>query len=53
MKITFEFTVEEVNIILQGLSELPAKTSMLLLQKIQEEGNKQIYQQKTIAKENT
>ena len=33
----FEFSVDEINIILQGLGELPAKLSMNLIQKIQEQ----------------
>ena len=41
MKITLHLTVEEVNAILQGLAELPAKTSMLLIQKIHNEASAQ------------
>ena len=33
-KINFEFDVNEVNIILEGLSELPAKKSFLVINKI-------------------
>jgi|TARA_B100000287_G_scaffold427466_1_gene477147 hypothetical protein len=33
----FELDLTEVNIILQGLGELPAKLSMNLIQKIQEQ----------------
>lgn len=33
-KVTLELTVEEVNIILEGLQELPAKTSNPLTNKI-------------------
>jgi hypothetical protein len=42
MNITLYLTVEEVNVIIQGLGELPAKTSMALIQKIQDEGSKQL-----------
>lgn len=34
---TFKFTVEELNLILQGLLELPAKMSMNAVMKIQNE----------------
>lgn len=42
MKITLHLTVEEVNTILLGLSELPAKTSMALIQNIHKESSEQI-----------
>jgi hypothetical protein len=42
MKITLHLTVEEVNAILLGLAELPAKTSMALIQKIHEESTEQV-----------
>lgn len=41
MKITLHLTVEEVNAILLGLAELPAKTSMALIQKIHDEATHQ------------
>lgn len=41
MKITLHLNVEEVNAILTGLAELPAKTSMVLIQKIHDEATKQ------------
>ena len=41
MKITLHLTVEEVNAIIQGLLELPAKTSMLLIQKIHDDASAQ------------
>ena len=41
MKITLHLTVEEVNAILLGLAELPAKTSMALIQKIHEDASAQ------------
>lgn len=34
-KLTFEFSIDELNIILAGLGELPAKASIPLIQKIQ------------------
>ena len=42
MKITLELTVEEVNTILQGLGELPAKISMALIEEIHTESNAQV-----------
>lgn len=38
----FEFTEQEVNMILTGLGELPAKQSYALLNKVQGEANKQL-----------
>tara|TARA_B100000131_G_scaffold10143_1_gene10694 strand:- start:1032 stop:1187 length:156 start_codon:yes stop_codon:yes gene_type:complete len=38
----FELDLTEVNIILQGLGELPAKLSMNLIQKIQEQAAAQM-----------
>jgi hypothetical protein len=38
----FEFEVDEVNIILQGLGELPAKLSMNLITSIQKQAEKQM-----------
>ena len=38
----FEFNVDEVNIILQGLGELPAKLSMNIIARIQEDAAKQM-----------
>lgn len=43
--IKLELTIEEVNLILMGLQELPAKISMQLLLKLQSEGQKQFDQQ--------
>ena len=34
-KLTLEFNIDELNIILAGLGELPAKASIPLIQKIQ------------------
>lgn len=42
MKITLHLTVEEVNLILLGLAELPAKTSMALIQKVHGESTEQV-----------
>ena len=38
----FEFNVDEINIILQGLGELPAKHSMNIIARIQEDAAKQM-----------
>ena len=38
----FEFSVDEINIILQGLGELPAKLSMNIISRIQEDAAKQM-----------
>lgn len=53
MKVTLTLTVEEVSIIIAGLGELPAKTSMLLIQKIQEDANKQISNPNVVQQDNT
>ena len=41
----FEFTLEEVNMLLQGLGELPAKISLGLIQKIQHTAQEQMNQE--------
>ncbi len=41
----FDLTVEEINLILSGLQELPAKVSMPLILKLQAEGQKQFEEQ--------
>ncbi len=41
-KLKFEFTVQEVNIILQGLGELQAKISLSLISKINQEAQDQL-----------
>jgi len=46
-----EFKVEEVNIILQGLGELPAKLSMNLIQSIQEQAAVQMQPEMESAEE--
>tara|TARA_B100001564_G_C20631723_1_gene667544 strand:+ start:584 stop:739 length:156 start_codon:yes stop_codon:yes gene_type:complete len=38
----FEFEVDEVNIVLQGLGELPAKLSMNIITSIQKQAEKQM-----------
>ena len=43
--ITLELEVEEVNAVLGGLGELPAKTVMGLIQKIQQQAQPQLMQQ--------
>lgn len=43
--IDLKLTVEEINTILQGLAELPAKKSMLLIQKIHQEAIEQTTQE--------
>jgi len=43
--IKFELTTEEVNLILTGLQELPAKVSMQLIIKLHHEGQKQFEEQ--------
>lgn len=51
MKITLHLTLEEVNSILQGLAELPAKTSMTLIQRIHDEASEQLKPKPTIVKQ--
>jgi len=41
-ELSFEFTLEEVNLILAGLGELPAKISMPLIQEIKTDAQKQV-----------
>jgi hypothetical protein len=43
--IKFELTIEEVNLILSGLQELPAKLSLQLILKLQAGGQKQLEEQ--------
>lgn len=38
---TFSLTEEESNIVLQGLGELPAKTSLSVINKIQQQAQEQ------------
>lgn len=40
--VKLEFSVEEVNVLLAGLGELPAKTSLGLIEKIRSEAVKQL-----------
>ncbi|MFZ4545869.1 MAG: hypothetical protein ACOYN4_00460 [Bacteroidales bacterium] len=46
--IKLELTVEEINLVLAGLQELPAKTSMQLIIKLQTEGQKQFEEQQKL-----
>jgi len=41
-KITLELTIAETNLILAGLGELPAKSSMELISKIMQSSNEQL-----------
>jgi len=41
-QVTLELTVTELNVIIKGLLELPAKESMNMIGKIQQEANAQI-----------
>lgn len=43
--ITLELEVEEVNAVLGGLGELPAKAVMALIQKIQQQAQPQLMRQ--------
>ena len=47
----FELEVEEVNIILQGLGELPAKLSMNLIQSVQQQAAAQMQPETEILEE--
>ena len=47
----FDLEVGEVNIVLQGLGELPGKLSMNLIQKIQEQAAPQMQPQMVSAEE--
>ena len=47
----FEFEVEEVNIILQGLGELPAKLSRNLIQSVQQQAAAQLQPETEILEE--
>ncbi len=43
--IEYKLTIEEANLIIAGLQELPARLSMQLILKLQSEGQKQFEQQ--------
>lgn len=45
IELTFKVSLEESNIILSGLQELPAKISMPLIMRLQAEGQKQFEEQ--------
>ncbi|HUX61733.1 MAG TPA: hypothetical protein VMV32_10520 [Ignavibacteriaceae bacterium] len=42
MELEFKVTMEEANLILQALGEVPAKLSMVLIGKLQEQAKEQI-----------
>lgn len=44
-KLEFKLTIEEVNVVLQGLGELPAKNSMQLITSIQNQAAAQMQPQ--------
>ena len=46
--IKLEFTIEEVNLILKGLQELPFKISAELIAKVKTEGDKQFNEQSQV-----
>ena len=50
-KLKFAFSLEETNLILQGLFELPVKVSMELIGKIKKETQSQIAEKQEEAKE--
>ena len=41
-KVTLEFTVDELNVVLAGLGELPAKASLALIDRIRAEATQQL-----------
>lgn len=41
-KITLEFTVDELNVVLAGLGELPAKASLALIDRIRAQATEQL-----------
>lgn len=49
--IVLKFSVEEVNLILSGLLELPARASMELILRLEKEAQKQVEEEKAEAKE--
>lgn len=44
MTLTFEVTLEEANVLLAALGELPAKASMALITKLQQQAQGQMQQ---------
>lgn len=46
MNVTITLSIEELNLVLQGLGELPAKISMVLIQKIHDDASNQTKQPK-------
>ena len=47
-QITLNLTLNEVNAVLSGLGELPAKASMGVIQKIQQQAGPQVAEQPTV-----
>jgi hypothetical protein len=41
-KVTLEFTVDELNVVLAGLGELPAKASLALIDRIRAQATEQL-----------
>lgn len=41
-KVTLEFTVDELNVVLAGLGELPAKASLALIDRVRAEATQQL-----------
>jgi hypothetical protein len=44
-KVTLEFTIDELNVVLAGLGELPAKASLALIDRIRAEATQQLQAQ--------
>ena len=51
MELNFNVTLEEANVIMAGLGELPAKVSAALITKLQQQAAPQIQQQQQAAAE--
>ena len=51
MELNFNVTLEEANIIMAGLGELPAKVSAALITKLQQQAAPQIQQQQQATEE--
>lgn len=49
---TFNFSIEEANLIIQGLAELPVKVSLALIQKIQQQAKEQEGDKNVVSDEN-
>lgn len=46
--VTLEFTVDELNVVLAGLGELPAKASIAMIDKIRRVASEQLQAQPTV-----